>query len=47
MAKSLLNKKENHNAICTALSQISWQDISQLEFSFMSKDEYFVLQMKI
>jgi hypothetical protein len=45
MAKMMLNKKENHDAICTALTQTSGQTISHSEFSFMSKDEYFQMKM--
>jgi len=46
MAKMMLNKKENHDAICTAISQTSGQTISHSEFSFMSKDEYFKMKME-
>ena len=45
MAKMMLNKKENHDAICTAITQTSGQTISHLEFSFMSKDEYFMMKI--
>lgn len=46
MAKMMLNKKENHDAICTALTQTSGTSISHVEFSFMSKDEYFKMKME-
>jgi hypothetical protein len=45
MAKMMLNKKENHDAICSAISQTNGQTISHSEFSFMSKDEYFKMKM--
>jgi hypothetical protein len=45
MAKMMLNKKENHDAICSAISQTSGHTISHSEFSFMSKDEYFKMKM--
>lgn len=45
MAKMMLTKKENHDAICTAITQTSGQTISHVEFSFMSKDEYFQMKM--
>ncbi len=45
LAKMMINKKENYDAICHAISQSSWQTISQLEFSFMSKDDYFAMKM--
>ncbi len=45
LAKMITNKKENYDAICHAISQSSWQTISQLEFSFMSKDDYFAMKM--
>lgn len=46
LAKMILNKKENHDAICNALSQSSGTHISHSEFTFMSKDEYFQMQIK-
>ena len=46
LAKIILNKKENHDAICIAISQTSGQTISHVEFSFMSKDDYFKMKME-
>lgn len=45
MAKMMLNKKEHHDAICSAISQATGQEIKHLEYSFMSKDDYFAMQM--
>lgn len=45
LAKMIVNKKENHDAICSAITQTSGQTISHCEFSFMSKDEYFKMKM--
>jgi hypothetical protein len=41
----VLNKKENHDAICSAITQSSGTNITHSDFSFMSKDEYFQSQI--
>ncbi len=46
MAKMTLNKKENQDAICHAISQTTGQTVSHLEISFMSKDDYFAWKMR-
>lgn len=45
MAKMMLNKKENHDAICKAITQSNGQVILHLELSFMSKDDYFMMKL--
>lgn len=45
MAKMMFSKKENYNLLCTALTQDTWNTVSEIEFSFMSKDEYFMMKM--
>ena len=46
LAKLTLNKKETHNTICSAITAMADQTITALEFSFMTKEEYFSHQMK-
>lgn len=47
MAKQLLNKKENHDLICTTLHTVSSITVTSLSYKYMSKEDYFAKQMKI
>ena len=44
LGKMAMNKKENHDLLCQALNTQS-APISQIEFTFMNKEEYFAYKM--